>query len=479
LRAKTYSLFRLLLFLLILIISGRDTFGLAMRLKMPEKVNDDVFIKAVSSKTSVYAGEAFSLTYILYYAHPVIDAGTDLSLDLKNCYWEDYPSLAEEGQQYIDGKLYHTKVLKKTLIIPQLAGQWEAPRVTLKFKVNKAASADSFFETEQLISLNITSKPLSMTVLALPANTVATSFSRAVGRFAIKSSYKVNDSLPNALLINLDIKGPGNLKFVNVVVPGQSGLFEVVTLPGTETHSLTETGMNSRYVAQYKLLANYRGEFDITRLEFCYFDPEVAKFVKYVMPPFKWKIKSGPLVPPDYRARSSTPFLYIKNGLKAHAADQWFFRTNTFAVIFTLTVLLFTCSQLLKLFYKLEYINNPKYRYKTARRRALKRLRKLKNIATKMDKDLFYKELVELAKEFVCDKLYRNDIYPTGNTNWVMAVDKNNDNLINQFDELFKRWDTMRFSPANTTDEERLADCAQLLKIIKALDKKSSHEIVN
>ncbi|MBT7608515.1 MAG: hypothetical protein HN576_02085 [Bacteriovoracaceae bacterium] len=248
-------------------------------LKTPPRPKN-IFVRAEVSKESAYLGEAIDVKYYLYFLVPVsateIKAFPKLKRFLKRFHMikERIESVEFEGRVYkrilkYSARVYPTKVGK--LIIDPL-------KLVVQYGSEASNSPFSNFglRLRNYKTNTFSSRPIKISVLALPAENVPPDFTGLIGRHSFtlisnRERFLVNEPIE----IKLEVKGAGALE--NLESPE---IYSHPSLEKFDTKSeLLELNRNiSRKVFEYTYLARNSFQIKETVKSFSFFDPEDQKY---------------------------------------------------------------------------------------------------------------------------------------------------------------------------------------------------------
>lgn len=185
--------------------------------------NQDLFITATASKTTVYEQEAVLLTYKVYTLVNLRQLRGDMP-KLTNIYTQEVelPQQKTFSLEHYNGRNYNTTVWSQYILFPQHSGKMEIPSITFEGIIAQQVASDDPFDAffnggsnYVEIKKNIVTPKLTLNVKALPDGKPA-NFSGGVGEFTISSSISTTELKTNdALTVKLIISGTGNLKLIN------------------------------------------------------------------------------------------------------------------------------------------------------------------------------------------------------------------------------------------------------------------------
>ena len=230
-------------------------------------------VSAVSNKTP-YVNEPFTLAVRFYYSQGFYDAPYQ-NPSVSNLFMEE--SGSAQGQQTIQNTLYRYEE-KRYRLWGASAGTASISGAAVSFRPGSSPLSvfDRFFggaavEAEQTVS----SKPIKLTVKAVPADGKPASFYGAVGTgytFVAKLDRNQTEA-GEAVTWSATVQGPGNLKSTTALVfPTINGISlypaapQAGYLPGNQNHSYK--------VFKAELVPSSSGTYTLPALAWSYFDPQ-------------------------------------------------------------------------------------------------------------------------------------------------------------------------------------------------------------
>lgn len=264
---------------------------------------DDILLRAVVSRTSVYKGEPLRVTFKLYERVPVVGYN-DVKFPSFNGFWaqELNTDNARRQRETFNGKVYETLVAKEYLLYPQQAGTLviEPAELTAvaQVVVPGRRNVDPFFGGGPdfvNVPRKVQSPRINIAVKPLPAGAPA-SFSGAVGSFTMDAVLPQERLAANsAATYTVKISGTGNLTFVQAPKLTLPASFEQYNVKTTESINTSAAGISGYRQFEYPFIARAEGAYDLEPIEFTYFDPQRVQYVT---------LKSKPLtleITPDAR----------------------------------------------------------------------------------------------------------------------------------------------------------------------------------
>ena len=264
---------------------------------------DDILLRAIVSRTSVFKGEPLRVTFKLYERVPIVGYN-DVKFPSFNGFWaqELNTENARRERETFNGKVYETLVAKEYLLYPQQAGTLviEPAEITAVAQVviQSRRSLDPFFGGGREVfnvPRKVQSQRATVQVKALPAGAPA-SFSGAVGNFTMDTQFPSERIAANSgATVTVKISGTGNLTFVQAPKLPLPTSFEQYNVKTTESINTSASGISGYRQFEYPFIARAEGAYDLEPIEFTYFDPQRVQYVT---------LKSKPLtleITPDAR----------------------------------------------------------------------------------------------------------------------------------------------------------------------------------
>lgn len=243
---------------------------------------DDVLLRAVVSKRTVFKNEPLHVTYKLYTRVPFVDYSFEAAPAFNGFWAQDLVQKrnnVQSGRETYNGKVYETYVLGDWLLYPQQAGSLaiEPMGMTIVAQVVvQSRNRDPFFgggHEVYNVPRKVRSQPMTITVKPLPAGAPA-DFGGAVGDFRLEAV------MPDARLAansgatyTVRISGTGNLTFVQAPTLTLPTSFEQYNVRTTESINATAAGITGYRQFEYPFIARAEGEYEVAPVRFSYFDP--------------------------------------------------------------------------------------------------------------------------------------------------------------------------------------------------------------
>lgn len=264
---------------------------------------DDILLRAVVSRSSVYKNEPLHVAFKLYTRVPYVNIVPESAPSFNGFWSQDLsdPNSARVGRETYAGKVYETRVLYDYLLYPQQVGSLTIDPVDMTVVaqvVVQSRHADPFFGGGREVfnvPRKVQSQRATVQVKALPAGAPA-SFSGAVGNFTMNTQFPSERIAANSgATVTVKISGTGNLTFVQAPKLPLPTSFEQYNVKTTESINTSASGISGYRQFEYPFIARAEGTYDIEPIEFTYFDPQRVQYVT---------LKSKPLtleITPDAR----------------------------------------------------------------------------------------------------------------------------------------------------------------------------------
>lgn len=264
--------------------------------------DNDLFILAIPSKTTVYEHEALLLSFKLY-TH-------SSRIQFEEAKFPEYDGFIEEEIEQGDtpqlviehykGKNYFTAVIRQVLIYPQRSGALTIPRGDFGLVMaveDDFDSAESFFAQSAVptVSKRVASPAVNINVKPLPDG-APEGFTNAVGsNFTIDVSVPDRENLrtgsPSSVI--LSVRGEGNMKLLampKVLFPESFEHYD----PTTNSRITAATGGASGVKSDtYQFIPRNTGTFTIPEVTFSYFDPQANAYKTLKSNPIQLNVKQG------------------------------------------------------------------------------------------------------------------------------------------------------------------------------------------
>ncbi len=382
---------------------------------------NDLFVKMILDKRSVYKGEHVTAT-IKIYSKVNLNGFEDISIPNFEGFWSQdiqLPQQISPQRETYNGEIFNVGTLKRTLLFPQQTGNITIGSVKIdcivQQRIKKSQSMfDDFFESFANVKATIISEPVYVNVQPLP--TAPMEFSGAVGKFDIHSSITARNVKENdAITIKLDVAGNGNIKLINPPKISFPADFEVYDPKTNSNFSASEQGLNGNISFEYLFLPRFAGTYKIPAVNFIYFDTDTKRFVSKTTEEYEIKVEKGDGTRSNQTINSvakedlkqiGTDIRFIKTGLiKLNTKGYTFFGSFLFYLLYIAGILTLLTIYLLNQKRIKENANVARLKNKKASKVALKRLKEASGHLRAGSIEKFYESVTRAFWGYLSDKL--------------------------------------------------------------------------
>ena len=259
---------------------------------------DDILLRAVVSRSSVYKNEPLHVAFKLYTRVPYVNIVPESAPSFNGFWSQDLsdPNSARVGRETYAGKVYETRVLYDYLLYPQQVGSLTIDPVDMTVVaqvVVQSRHADPFFGGGREVfnvPRKVQSQRATVQVKALPAGAPA-SFSGAVGNFTMNTQFPSERIAANSgATVTVKISGTGNLTFVQAPKLPLPTSFEQYNVKTTESINTSASGISGYRQFEYPFIARAEGTYEVEPVEFSYFDPARMQYMTLRSRPLELEI---------------------------------------------------------------------------------------------------------------------------------------------------------------------------------------------
>ncbi len=458
----------------------------------PKVSGQDLFIRVIPSKKSVYVGEQVVLTYKIYTKVPVSSLSVERMPSYAGFWTKDITDnnggSLRQTSEYINGIEYTAAEIQKIVVVPQRSGTLPIDPMIIeciaqiRTESNRQRSMDPFeaFFNDPFFNRNIanvrkelTSQTLNLEVKSLPENGKPASFAGAVGNFNFKSEIDKTELNTNeAFTLTLTVSGTGNVELLQMPTPVFPPDFEVYDPKITMNVNNNANGLSGTKKAEYLVIPRRAGSFTVPAVEFSYFDPSKGTYQTLSSQPYEIKVEKG-----KGGDESSSGGIYASNqeGIKYLGSDirhimtgnahlkpmhTVFFGSAAYFVVLLVLLVLFVI--LLFVLKKREQLSQDTAanRNRKADKVARGRLKSAAQFLKAKDQDKFYVEMSQALWGYIADKLgIERSKLSMDTVNETMKAKNVPDELTQQFIDTLNSCEFARFAPGSA--EKKMDDLYQ------------------
>jgi|GluameStandDraft_1065615.scaffolds.fasta_scaffold00426_33 hypothetical protein len=385
---------------------------------------DDILLRTIVSRTSVFKGEPLRVTFKLYERVNVV--GYDgVKFPSFNGFWaqELNTGNAPRRRETYNGKVYETLVAREFLLYPQQSGTLTidpAELTAVAQVVVQSRNIDPFFgggHEVYNVPRKVQSQRVTVTVKPLPAG-APESFNGAVGRFTLDATLPPDRIAANsAATYTVKIAGSGNLTLVQVPKLTLPTSFEQYNVKTTESINTSASGISGYRQFEYPFIARAEGTYEIEPVEFTYFDPERMRYTTLHAKPLTLDVTpdasgndGAPVVQGRGMSKEEVRLLgqdirFIKLGNARLRTDRRPFLFGTAYWLLLTAILLAFGSVYVALRRRIREMQNVALvRGKRANKVAIQRFRAAKRYMEEQNRHAFYEEMLRALWGYMSDK---------------------------------------------------------------------------
>lgn len=259
-------------------------------------IKENVFLRFVTDKNSVYLGEHITATIKLYY---LADWGNPqlVKAPTFDGFWSQEVQMPKEAKPYTEtfnGKKYNVQDIQVYNLFPQRSGILKISPVEINMLVRLYMNR-GMIQQAQDFNYKAVSNGIDFNVKEVPAAGKPANFSGAVGQFTYSAKISSQEGkTDNALTYTVKISGTGNLKTIEIPKPEIPDGFEVFDPKVKDDVTSTATGMSGSKQYDYLIIPRQPGEYKIPGSSFSYFDPVAGKYFTLSSPELPLKVTGQP-----------------------------------------------------------------------------------------------------------------------------------------------------------------------------------------
>lgn len=404
---------------------NRQSSGSASRASSGTSVsNNDLFIRAIASKTNVYEQEAFLLTYKIYTLVDLRGFDNVKLPDFKGFHSQEV-ELSNDRKwslEHYNGRNYQTTVYRQFVLFPQQSGKLMIEPARFDASIAKATQVADPFEAffnggsnYVEVKKTLMTPKVAVDVKALPEGK-PTDFSGGVGEFSISSSINnTNVKTNDAVTLKLIISGTGNLKLISTPEVKFPEDFEVYDPKVENKFRLTNAGLSGSQVIEYLAIPRNAGTYKIPPVKFSYFDINTHSYKTLTTEEYELHVEKGAgnaaQTIANFTNKEDLKVLnedirYIKqNAVDLSQKGEFFYGSWRYWLFYILPGIAFIVFFIVHRKQIAANANVAKMRTKKANKVAVKRMKQAGKLLTDNKKDAFYDEVLKALWGYISDKL--------------------------------------------------------------------------
>ena len=387
--------------------------------------SNDLFVRAILSKSKVYEQEALLLTYKIYSAVNLTNLDFPTP-ELKgfNIQEIELPQNRQFELDNYNGRNYNTLVWRQFVLFPQESGKISIPPIDFEATVaiQESRSIDPFemmfngYAGYVEVKKKLKTNPLELEVVQFPQDKPE-SFSGAVGQFTLESNISGTKlKTDSEFTLKVILKGTGNLKLAGNPQFELPAEFEAYDPVIENKFSLKAKGFTGEKIYEYLITPKANGTYTIPGARMTFFNTSTGKYETLETQPYTVEVEKNndPLVTTVANTQVSkkkgelltTDIRHIKydDGTAADSKGT-FFASTLYLLLYTVPSL---CVFLFLIIYRkkvAENANTSLVRTKKANKVATKRLKTAKALMKENRINEFYDEILKAMWGYTSDKL--------------------------------------------------------------------------
>lgn len=454
---------------------------------------DDLYLRTLVSKKSVYQNEPIIVTYRIYAAVSVTGYSISKLPETAGFWTEEIetPPQPQVKNEVINGKRYVTADIKKIALFPTSAGNKTIGPMALQCEVRVQSSRrrdifDSFFDDAffgRTTRQSIASPAVEIDVKPLPAANKPADFSGAVGQYKLHASIDKTDVNTNeALSLKVKISGTGNIRLLPKPIIDIPADFQQYDPKESEEISRQEGIISGSKTFEYVLVPRFPGEQRIKPITFSYFDLVKKDYITLTAPEILINVAKGAdqFFAAGGSGLSKEEVRYVGQDIRfiklaAGGFQPIGYRMYTsfgFFAVLVLPVFVVGWALLYKNHRDRLSENIAYARSRKANTLAMKRLGKAKSLLNEGSQKEFYAEVADALTGFAADKL---NMSKAGLINDELEKEFRNrgldTDLTTEYFSLIRTCDFQRFAPTAVDAETMQQSYKKAKEVIIKLEK--------
>lgn len=429
--------------------------------------NEQIFIRAIPSKTKVKEQEGLLVTYKLYTRVDISSMQNPKFPEFQGFMAQEVPrpNNPQWEMENYNGLNYNTAIIRQTVLYPQKTGQLNIDKGSFDFVIqvrNQTKSRsifDDFFDNYSEVKKTIYCNSIHIQVSPLPAGKPA-NFSGVVGQLAMTSKISSNKIKANeAVTIQLKISGNGNMKMIptpEITFPAD---FEAYDPKINNAFKVSASGQSGTKTIEYLVIPRFPGTFEIPSVSIGYFDTKSNTYKVLSTPVFKLEVGKGSgssgssnssFVNQEQLKMVGSDIRYLKKITHIDRASNMIFGSVIYWLSFIIPLLLVFIILIINRKKLKENADIAKVRNRKANRVAVKRLKSAHLFMQQNNQEAFYEEILKALWGYTSDKLdIPNSLLNKENIESQLTSAKVSQDIRNAYMEILDSCEFARFAPGD------------------------------
>jgi hypothetical protein len=434
-----------------------------------------VFIEAEISKTNVYINEPIEVSYRVYLNPKFkIEKENKINFPKYNNFWSQTEDLRDNHweQVAVNGRIYYTKLFRRTVLYPQKTGNLLIDPLSLDFNIAYPTGELDFFNDPQYETARrvIATPSKTIVVKPLPEKGKPENFTGAVGVFEFNVVVdKLESKTGEAIQIDFVVKGTGNLKLFELPKPNLPADFEIFEPTHKEDIEENIRGMSGSISDSYTVIPQNKGKFLVKPQQFSYFDIQSKSYKTISSDEINLTIAQGDKhITQLQKNKTASPKTILPIFTEANFVtlnSSTFFNSVWFYLLLGLPIL----TALFLLVYKRK-INEKEEKEHTKVLNNKKPITPLswQNLEQKStDKEVFYAEIEQELKAFITTYFHIDPTLSNETLREQLSEKGVELSLVVQIDKLLQTCEIAKYTPVS--DLNKTQDLEQANEIINQL----------
>jgi hypothetical protein len=385
--------------------------------------SDQIFIRAIPSKTRVREQEGLLVTYKIYTKVDISGMQNPKFPEFKGFMSQeiDVPQNTQWNMENYNGTNYQTAVLKKNILYPRETGTLTINKgsfdliIRVKNRSAKVRSIfDDFFDTYSDVKKTLYSNSVNIQVDPLPSGKPK-DFCGVSGNLSMSSSITATKVKANdAVTIKIKISGNGNLKMIPTPELTFPADFEVYDPKVDNAFKSTNSGVSGTKTIEYLVIPRFPGTFEIPGTTISYFDLASKSYKTLKTEGYTLEVGKGEgggaAVSGNFTNQEQVKLLgsdirYLKNNISLEKQSPLIFGTFGFWLCYILPLLFFAILMIFKRKQIKANADTTRVRNRKASKVAVKRLKQAGIYLKEGKKEAFYDEVLKALWGYTSDKL--------------------------------------------------------------------------
>jgi hypothetical protein len=384
---------------------------------------DQVFIRAIPSKTSVTEQEGLLVTYKIYTRVDIAGMENPKFPEFKGFMAQEIeiPQNRQWDLENYNGANYQTTILKQTVLYPRETGSLTIDKgsfdLILRVKNRNTRSRsifDDFFETYSEVKKTVYCNSVKVNVSQLPAGKPA-DFCGVSGNLNMTSTISGQTVKANeAVTIRIKLTGNGNLKMIPTPELTFPADFESYDPKVDNAFKTSTSGVSGTKTIEYLVIPRFPGKFEIPAATISYFDLSTRKYKTLSTQAFSINVLkgdgnvtnvSGKFANQEQLRLLGSDIRYLKSSIKLRKESNLIFGTTWFWLAYLIPTLLFGVVLIINRKKLKDNADIARVRNRKANQVAVKRLKQASVFLKAGNKELFYDEVLKALWGYTSDKL--------------------------------------------------------------------------